>query len=380
MAIINTRSPFFISISDASISYATLQIEIYEGDKDNDYTGTADYVLKKSKIGTDTNITFEVSELVRDFIDMTFDGNYITTDQDHTCKWVRSIITAFDSSDTQLSQTISIDLGLNGYNYFEEGTTNTISSILMTNREVFALADNTYRLPLYTGDNPVVTFVKDGQTIDSYTLSSSVESEEQVAHYSSNGTATYENYKERVDDNSGVIEAESCLDRFFDEFSIGDVDKIIVTDTTGTTEIKVNIIEECKYQPYKITFINKFGVLQDMYFFKKAVVKMDTKRETYKGTTISNGSYSISDHTKRDFNITANETVTLSSGFMNEEYNEVFKQMMLSEKLWITDEEDRVLPINIKTSNLNYKTSLNDKLVEYTFEFSKSYNVINNIR
>ena len=359
---------------------ATLQIEIYKGDKDNDYTGTADYVLKKSKIGTDTNIIFEVSELVRDFIDMTFDGNYITTDQDHTCKWVRSIITAFDSSDTQLSQTISIDLGLNGYNYFEEGTTNTISSILMTNREVFALADNTYRLPLYTGDNPVVTFVKDGQTVDSYTLSSSVDSEEQVAHYSSNGTATYENYKERVDGNSGVIEAESCLDRFFDEFSIGDVDKIIVTDTTGTTEIKVNIIEECKYQPYKITFINKFGVLQDMYFFKKAVVKMDTKRETYKGTTISNGSYSISDHTKRDFNITANETVTLSSGFMNEEYNEVFKQMMLSEKLWITDEEDRVLPINIKTSNLNYKTSLNDKLVEYTFEFSKSYNVINNIR
>ena len=56
MAIINTRSPFFMSISDASISYATLQIEIYEGDKDNDYTGTADYVLKKSKIGTDLSL------------------------------------------------------------------------------------------------------------------------------------------------------------------------------------------------------------------------------------------------------------------------------------------------------------------------------------
>ena len=49
--------------------------------------------------------------------------------------------------------------------------------------------------------------------------------------------------------------------------------------------------------------------------------------------------YSISDHTKRDFNIQANETIKLSSGYLNEEYNEVFKQMMLSEKVWLTDEE-----------------------------------------
>ena len=41
---------------------------------------------------------------------------------------------------------------------------------------------------------------------------------------------------------------------------------------------------------------------------------------------------------------------------------------------------DNVLPINIKTSSINYKTSLNDKLVEYTIDFDRSYNVINNVR
>jgi len=57
--------------------------------------------------------------------------------------------------------------------------------------------------------------------------------------------------------------------------------------------------------------------------------------------------------------------------------------MMLSEKVWvtnITDKGEQVLPINVKTSNITYKTSLNDKLVEYTFDFDKSYDTINNIR
>ena len=38
------------------------------------------------------------------------------------------------------------------------------------------------------------------------------------------------------------------------------------------------------------------------------------------------------------------------------------------------------LPINVKTSNITYKTSLNDRLVEYTFDFDNSYDTINNIR
>ena len=108
---------------------------------------------------------------------------------------------------------------------------------------------------------------------------------------------------------------------------------------------------------------------------------MTTKRENYKANTLtSNNTYNTYNHTKRDFNIEANESVSLSSGFVNESYNEVFKQMMLSEKVWITSDNNQVLPINIKTSNITYKTSVNDRLVEYTIEFDNSYNVLNDIR
>ena len=111
---------------------------------------------------------------------------------------------------------------------------------------------------------------------------------------------------------------------------------------------------------------------------------MNVSKETYKANILnSNKTYNISSHTNRDFNIKATESTTLSSGFLSEEYNEVFKQMMLSEKVWITniiETGEQVLPINVKTSNITYKTSLNDRLVEYTFDFENSYNVINNIR
>jgi hypothetical protein len=111
---------------------------------------------------------------------------------------------------------------------------------------------------------------------------------------------------------------------------------------------------------------------------------MNVKKESYKSNILnSSNGYSRSNHVYRDFNVVGKESITLSSGFLSEEYNEVFKQMMLSEKVWvtnITDKGEQVLPINVKTSNITYKTSLNDKLVEYTFDFDNSFNVINDIR
>jgi len=111
---------------------------------------------------------------------------------------------------------------------------------------------------------------------------------------------------------------------------------------------------------------------------------MTIEKESYKSNIISSlGTYNSSNHVNRNFNVIGNESVTLSSGFLSEEYNEVFKQMMLSEKVWVTnilETGEQVLPINVKTSDITYKTSLNNKLVEYTIEFDKSFDTINNIR
>ena len=374
---LNLRSPIIINSSLANTAYALLDITIWSGSVTSP-PSTAQYNLRKNNTGTYLN--FEISELVRDYIDITFDGNY-----NGQAVWVKFVHTVYNSANQIiLGPSQSVQLAVDGYYYFEEAQTAT-PSLLISNRELFVLEDNTFRIPINTLGNPTVVFYKDGEVIASETIGSSTLSSGQIKYVSIYGdSVNWDTFQERVLDANGDYEPNACLQSFFDNYSIGAVDKITVSDSSGIQTIKVNVIEECKYEPKKVTFINKFGALQDMYFFKKSKENLSIKKESYKSNIALNyGGYNSTTHVNRDFNVIGNESISLSSGYLSEEYNEVFKQLLLSEKVWVTnilETGEQVLPINVKTSSIAYKTSVNDKLVDYTIEFDKSFDTINNIR
>jgi hypothetical protein len=376
---INLRSPYYVSTSNASLSYAILEISI----SDDEYTGEIQYTLRKSIIAGKTSIYFEISELIKDFLDVFFQGNYFSIGL--IVDWN---IKSYNSSDTLLSTSTDRLFAFDSYSYFEEQNFNLDNiSTLISNRTIYNLADNAARIPVHTKNNPTVYFYKNGELIGTYQYFENTENvNNQIVYVTQDGDGIdVDNYRERVFEDGGIIEESKCLNDFINEFELYGADKIVVTDDLGNRDtINIITLSECKYEPKKFTFINKFGALQDIYFFKKQVNKMDVSKESYNANTLSNTyTYDRSVHTKRDFNVKGKESFTFSSGYLNEEYNEVFKQMMLSEKVWITnitDTEEQVLPINVKTSNITYKTSLNDRLVEYTIEFENSYNVLNDIR
>lgn len=377
---INTRSPHYVSINTGSYS-ALLNITIWTG-QESSPPSVNDYQLKKIRLGSSSSVTFEISELIRDFIEITFDGNY--TGQ---AVWVQTVITGNSLAGGVVDGPFTAtNLALDSYSYFQEPTFNVSDSpIMISNRKIFVLADNIFRIPVYTGLSPTVTFIKDGEIILTQTFTSSVQSSEQIKYISINGTTNdYDSFRSRVLGDGGVFENSTCLQDFFEDFEIGEVDSVVISYSNKTESIEIITLEECKYTPKKVTFINKFGALQDMIFFKKSVEVMNIKKESYKANIISStGTYSTSNHVNRDFNVMGKESITLSSGYLNEEYNEVFKQLLLSEKVWltnVTETQVQVLPINVKTSDITYKTSLNNKLVEYTIEFDNSYDTINNIR
>lgn len=377
---INLRSPYYVSISNASLSYATLEIKIWNAEIP--IPVTPQYTLRKSVISGNTSVYFEISELIRDFLDTEFNGIY-----NSYCLIAESTIKAYNSSDTLLSTSVQTNFAFDSYSYFEEQNFDLDNiSTLITNRTIYNLADNAVRIPVHTKNNPFIYFYRNGELIQTLNYTENLDdTENQIAYVTKDGKLSDDNYRERVFEYGGIIEESKCLKDFIDEFELYGVDKIVVTDDLGNRDtINIVILDECKYEPKKFTFINKFGALQDIYFFKKQVNKMNVSKESYNANTLlSNYTYDRSVHTKRDFNIKGNESFTFSSGYLNEEYNEVFKQMMLSEKVWITnitETEEQVLPINVKTSNIIYKTSLNDRLVEYTIEFENSYNVLNDIR
>ena len=376
---INLRSPIFLGNAIANGGYNIYKIYIYSYIK----PATPKYIIRKNYNANFDAGYIDVSELIRDYLEINFGNDYTSQ-----CVKVTVDYELYNSSGVAIGGGFLIDgvYGFDSYSYFEENSFDVDNSPLMiSNRQIFALADNLDRIPINTKSSPTVIFLKEGEIVGSQQYFNNAFTNNQIKYATIGGTYNFDNYKERVFTDSGIYEETKCLKVFFNEFEISEADEIRIFSNTKTLEtIKINTLNECKYEPKKFTFINKFGALQDIYFFKKQVNKMDVTKESYNANTLNSSySYDRSVHTKRDFNIKAKESFTFSSGYLSEEYNEVFKQMMLSEKVWVTnltDTEEQVLPINVKTSNITYKTSLNDKLVEYTIEFENSYNVLNDIR
>lgn len=135
-----------------------------------------------------------------------------------------------------------------------------------------------------------------------------------------------------------------------------------------------------KHTPIKCVFINKFGVHQDFYFFAKKIDSLGTSGEKYNSNVVSNnGTYSTSAHQVVDFNKNGKVSYNLSTGYLDQDVNAYVQELLLSEKVWLVINSN-VVPVTINTSSVEYKTSLNDKLVSYTMDFEQANDVISTVR
>jgi hypothetical protein len=156
-------------------------------------------------------------------------------------------------------------------------------------------------------------------------------------------------------------------------------------DIDGTT-IQIERIRECKYPHHRVTFVNRFGVLQDLFFFMKRINSTAVTNENYKANVLNllqaTPSYSTTSHVNKTFNFKGQESFTMSTGFVDESYNPYLQELMLSESIWVQKQvgANPVIPCVLKTQNFIKKTSLNDNLVEYTLEFQPANQIINNVR
>ena len=158
--------------------------------------------------------------------------------------------------------------------------------------------------------------------------------------------------------------------------------------TIGSVPLVINRIDCTKYGiGTKVTFMNRFGVLQDLWFFLKKVKQITRSNERYEANTLlPNGTYSTTDPTVKLLNSKARQSRTLSSGYYPEWTNAYFEELLLSENVWITRERvqqpntPEIIPVTVKTSDMTYKTSVNDRLIEYTIDFEDAFDYINNVR
>ena len=327
MANIALRSPQFKykEIPSAGVASTVCQITI---------DGTLRYTLIKN-VRKNTTVNFDISELARDYLDITYASNYVP--QTIAITTTLTNYSGFDATGSVVgSATTFTDVGFEAYGYFEENT----NPLLPT---------SAYFISKNTTEDEVQLFLP--TTIG-------ITKVPQIA--------------------SGTISVISVSGS--------------ATSIGGAYDSKIFRIDCTKYgSGRKIIFINRYGVQQDLWFFLKETKTLARRNEGYKANILtypnSNNpaTYSISNAPNRTFNTTAKQSFTLSSGYYSENANNFFEELLLSEHLWlerinkVTESED-IVPVKVKKSSLKFKTSVNDRLVEYTIEFEEAFDYINNIR
>lgn len=338
MANIFLRSPYNISQTQQGAGLSvSLIINI---------DGVDVYSLVKNKSATSSIVLFEVSELIRDYLYPKYNGTTVASDFNNVIILTYTWKSGLNGSGTTQGTPLVINgFGIDAYGYFEDGSNpTTTKGYMQSNEVIYKLTNEDVRLPI---DRNNVTLVD----------------------YYFNGV---------LEDSEIITISTTDVFRYLKDVS--DVDAITITHTGGTTSIKVVNIEECKFTPHKISFINRWGAIQDLWFFKKTIQALNISKESFKSSSITEtGSYNATEHQQKTFNVIAKEKITLNSGYVSQDYNAPMQELLQSEQVWM-EVYGVVTPMTVTDSSLTFKTSLNDRLVDYKLELDYAFNSINNIR
>ena len=133
-------------------------------------------------------------------------------------------------------------------------------------------------------------------------------------------------------------------------------------------------IEECKYTPVIIDFINKYGAWHREFFFKASNDNFSIENTEYNLMQTNSFNYNVKEGQRKVFNANGKKSVKVNTGWVNESWKEVLKQIMLSERILI---DDKPAKINSKSTEL-FK-HINTKQINYSLDFEFTYDAINSV-
>ena len=366
----------------AIIQSAQLDIYVYTGIA-GERPDTPQYTLVKNRLSStnpETNediIVFEIAELVKDYINVSFDGNYETLKQN---AWADFVITRTFDNDT--TDTIEKRvLAFLGYGEFSDGINPVLSkTFLASNTNFYVNSSESAYVPVYVSTDGVykVEYFRGNTSLVTYTIGGSVKKITVDTTLTTVDTTqlTADVISERTADSSG-FEQQTAL-------PIG-ADTVVATAPDGTTETRfIRTIEECKYSPNRVSFMNKFGVIQDLWFFKRRDDSFEAERDDYKRSILEVGtsdvSYNVNKHSRQATDVRATEMLTMNTGFVTEDHNEVIKQLMVTEHCWLHNQDGTLTPLVPSTTSFEEKKEVNEKLINFTVSFNAANNYIQDIR
>ena len=133
-------------------------------------------------------------------------------------------------------------------------------------------------------------------------------------------------------------------------------------------------LEECKYTPVIIDFVNKYGAWQREFFFKASNDTFSVENTEYNLLQTNSYNYNTLEGQRKVFNANGKKSIKVNTGWVDETWSEVLKQIMLSERILIDSK-----PAKINTKSTELFKHINTKQINYSLDFEFAYDVINSV-
>lgn len=368
-----SRSPYYYIIPGGglNIDNAKLTITIWAGDVNTPPVAPIVYNLAKKTID-DEQAIFEISSYIREFFIKNID-QFDTGSHMDSC-WVKLEWELFEAgSETPDASGDETILGIDGFGYYEQGMNSQPAPIAFTS--LFSKSDSDLNVPIIAdGTVNTVEFILSGNVVLSIDLTSNISSDE------SEDKIVYLNAPKSmmaiVENDGGIYEANKCFCAN-DTYDINRVD--FKFDSDLITSLNVENIVDFQKTPKEIKFYDKNGTLQVITMMGEFEDSLNVDKTIHNTSTITGQgslwqSYQVDKHNRRVLNINGQYSVNVNSGWVKESHNEIFKQLILSDHVWIED-----LPVIINSENIVFEKDKPTGLINYQLDFNYANNTINNL-
>jgi hypothetical protein len=365
MKVVKVRSPFIIQINEAT--QLGSKIELFIWNSGSSIPTTPTYTLSKPIPTSNQRLTsYNVSNFVKEYIDNIAPTYPSTIVQEDVVNWALFRVKRYWNNDGTFTLLDTTDyVGVNGFSNYMDG---------------LQVATETRVMPLFNSEiknnyQTKSTYPNgDTQYLNVFFDFTNLADQLDVVYSTIDGSAY--DFTLSYDNLIGVLlfKIPITLVKINGNFINGCKVDITFTPQTGSVfndDFYTYPICEPKYTPVLCDFINRFGGWQTLTLYKAQTNSLSVKNEDYK-LSPKEVNYNPLRGQKKSFNFIGTQNIKTNTGWIDENYNELITDLLLSEKILIDNK-----PVILKTQGTELKTKLKNRLINYELEFEFAYNLIN---
>jgi hypothetical protein len=153
---------------------------------------------------------------------------------------------------------------------------------------------------------------------------------------------------------------------------VGQYYDVILKNAGNTTlaTVRYYVLCEAKYDPVQVAFINRFGVADFITFFKRSDERGNFTQDSYQKSIYNDGftTPSLEVGKYQSYNVNSRNTLTLNTGFVDQNYDETIEDILMSEYVAVYTNSNWVSVVP-QRGTMEYQKSVNTKLINYTMSF-----------